>query len=119
MAGTIQIIIAGVLPLTANGSLELRKEPPFRVLTPGWAAIATIDLERDVPHIQRVLDFMVANPREQSPVIIGHRGRWITGDAYCISRETIHRGWSYTLGLARYHWSTPCRLGFVDRKFAA
>ena len=41
MRSDIQIVLAGVLPLTANGSLELRKEPPFRVLTPGWAAVAT------------------------------------------------------------------------------
>ena len=120
MAGTIQVIIAGILPLTANGSLELRKEPPFRVLTPGWAALATVDLERDVPHVQRVLDFMVAYPLESSPVIIGHREHWITGDAYCLFRESIHRGWRYMLALARYDWSTPCRLSDgVRRRKAA
>ena len=118
MAGTIQIILCGILPLTANGSLELHKEPPFRILTPGWAALATLDLERDVPHIQRVLDFMAAHPVESSPVIIGQKSRWITGDAYCLLREPIHRGWRYTFALARYDWSTPCRLGDVRRRAA-
>jgi hypothetical protein len=116
MPGTIQVIIAGVLPLTANGSLDLRKEPPFRVLTPGWAAIAELDLERDVPHIQRVLDFMAASPGEASPVIIGSKGRWITGDAHCLGVEHAHRGRRYTLALAKYHWSTPCRLSDVARR---
>jgi hypothetical protein len=118
MAGDIQVVIASVLPLTANGSLELRKGPPFKVLTPGWAAIATLDLERNIPHIQRVLDFMAAHPEHDSPIIIGHRGRWITGDARCVMVEPIHRGHRYTFALARYHWSTPCRLGDVRRRAA-
>jgi hypothetical protein len=119
MAGDVQIIIGGVLPLTAKGSLDLLKEPPFRVLTPGWAALATVDLERDVPRIQRVLDFMAAHPSEASPVIVGQRGRWITGEASCMLREPIHRGHRYTFALARYHWSRPCRLGDVRRRLAA
>lgn len=119
MRSTIQVIIGGVLPLTANGTLELRKEPPFRILTPGWAAITTICLERDVPHIQRVLDFMAGHPRETSPVIVGARGRWITGEAHCVDRSPIHRGWRYTFALARYDWSKPCRLGDFRRRLAA
>lgn len=119
MRQTIQVILGGVLPLTANGSLQLRKEPPFKVLTPGWAAFAYVDLERDVPHIRRVFDLMAAHPRESSPVIIGSNGRWITGDAHCLGVEHIHRGRRYTLALAKYHWSTPCRLGDVRQRRAA
>lgn len=116
MPSTIQIVIAGILPLTANGMLELRKEPPFKVLKPGWAALATLDLERDVPRVQAVLDHMIAHPREKTPVIIGHRGRWITGETYALFREPIWRGWRYTLALARYDWSTPCRLSDIARQ---
>jgi hypothetical protein len=110
---TIQLIVLGIMPLTANGRLELLKEPPFRVLTPGWAALATVDVERDIPHITDVFDLMAAYPREHSPIIAGETGRWITGEMYCIGREAIRRGVRYKLAAARYAWSHPCRLGDV------
>lgn len=116
MPGTIQVILAGILPLTANGSLELRKEPPFRVLTPGWAAVATVDLERDVPRVRAVFNLMARHPNESVPMIVGYRGRWIIGDAFCVDRSLIHRGQKYTLAFARFDWSTPCRLSDVARR---
>lgn len=120
MRPTIQVILAGVLPLTANGMLELRKEPPFKILTPGWAAVATVDLERDVPHIRRVFDHMAAHPTETTPVILGVKAsKFITGNAHCIGREPIHRGWRYTLALARYEWSRLLRLGDVRKRLVA
>ena len=72
-----------------------------------------------MPHIQQVLDFAAAHPRETSPMIVGYNGRWITGEFHCLGREPIHRGQRYTFAAARYSWSTPCRLGDVRRRRAA
>ena len=52
----IELLIKGKLAIEAEGQLELPKQPPFDVLTPGWAVKATVQLGDGDPNLVRLFD---------------------------------------------------------------
>lgn len=112
----IELLIRGDkvrLPLQAEGQLDLPKQPPFDVLTPGWAAVVVVQFGEGDPNVVRLFDAWYLKGWTLDVHAGDGRGTWVRAPMRCIAmtREQglqITRAW--TEPLRRAAGEGVCRL---------
>jgi hypothetical protein len=99
----IELLIEGRLGIVADGQVELPKEPPFAVLTPGPAAIVHLELAAESPNCIRLFDHLYHTGQDVDVVVHDGKGMWIRAAMQCVALER-HAGIQVTRA-----WSEPLR----------
>jgi hypothetical protein len=98
----IYLFIEGRYPLAAAGQMDLPKEPPFAVLTPGDAVNVQVQLEPESPNSIRLFDAWYWRGGRLD-VVAGDGKTWVRSMMSCIG-ITKHQGIQATRA-----WSPPER----------
>lgn len=98
----IYLLIGGRLALAVAGQLDLPKEPPFTVITPGEAVQVSLQLEPESPDSIRLFDAWYWK-QGRLLVVAGDGNVWLEAFMRCV-RMTKHQGIQ-----ASRAWSPPVR----------
>ena len=83
----IELLIKGKLAIEAEGQLDLPKQPPFDVLTPGWAAKAIVQLGDGDPNLIKVFDAWYFNGKGLDVRAGDGRGTWVWALMQCVEMD--------------------------------